>query len=995
MRRCAWMRRVVASGALLVGIWPAAPLFGQLSEQDIEALRERGRREGWTFEVSANPATRVPLEQLCGLVIPEGWEKTAVFDPCTPRRDLPTAFSWRDIGGCTPIRNQGGCGSCWAFGTLAPLESNILIKLGLNVDLSEQWLVSCNREGYGCAGGWWVHDYHQWKPDACGGFGAVPESAFPYVATDAACNCPYPHEYLLNGWAFVESWNVPSVAAMKQAILDYGPIAVAVAADGAFSAYSGGVFNACGATSINHAVALVGWDDQQGANGVWILRNSWGTGWGENGYMRIAYGCNYVGYAATYVNFGDPMPLLGYQYPDGLPSALPPNLEASIRVYVVQRTGTPQPGTAQFWYRVNGGAFQQGTMTQTSPNRYVAVFPARPCGDVVDYYFTAQSTTGGIGSDPVNAPASFRTANVFYGTGVVFGDDCEIDRGWVVGAAGDDATAGIWNRMDPEGTSAQPEDDHTPAPGVACWVTDGVRGGSDGARDVDGGKTTLLSPVLDLSNDPHAVISYWRWYSNDKGASPGADVFVVDITADGSNWVNVETVGPSGAGTTGGWIYHEFRVADYITPTAQVRLRFVASDYGAGSLVEAAIDDLAVSGVLCVPEDQVPPTPNPMTFATPPWALSHTEVRMIASIASDPALPVKYQFECVGGGIGGDTSPWQDARMYYDGGLEPNTAYTYRVRARDNILPPNVTAFSESFTVATLCNVPWGPSLGSATHNSMQIDVYPGNNPDYTALAIYCVSTDPLDPNWQGKFVNAAGGPADAAVWQSDPDWGVVTTQGMAANTFYVFAVKARNLDGIETSYSINVGLRTDLGPRGACCVEMGHCLVDLEAECAALDGVYQGDGSTCTPNPCPQPVGACCLAGGECAVLLEEDCDAAGGLWQGLQTTCEPNPCPQPTGACCMASGLCHVLTAVECSTAGGVYAGNDAACVPNPCPQPCILLGDLNGDGVLDGQDIPGFVRVKLGSPETGDRAACADFGQGDFGGDTAAFVAALLGE
>jgi hypothetical protein len=123
-----------------------------------------------------------------------------------------------------------------------------------------------------------------------------------------------------------------------------------------------------------------------------------------------------------------------------------------------------------------------------------------------------------------------------------------------------------------------------------------------GDNDVDGGKTTLYSPVLDLT-DLDAVISYWRWYSNDTGAAPNTDVFVVDMSNDGGGeWFTVETVGPAGLGTSGGWIHHEFRVGDVVDPTSEVILRFIASDLGDGSLVEAAIDDLAVSVVECGPQ---------------------------------------------------------------------------------------------------------------------------------------------------------------------------------------------------------------------------------------------------------------------------------------------------------------------------------------------------------------------------------------------------------
>jgi hypothetical protein len=101
-------------------------------------------------------------------------------------------------------------------------------------------------------------------------------------------------------------WSAPTPAQLKQAIYDHGPLNVTVYVNTAFQAYHEGVFNACESQIINHAVVLVGWDDNQGPEGVWILRNSWGTNWGEGGYMRIAYGCCRVGYAATYVNYFAP-----------------------------------------------------------------------------------------------------------------------------------------------------------------------------------------------------------------------------------------------------------------------------------------------------------------------------------------------------------------------------------------------------------------------------------------------------------------------------------------------------------------------------------------------------------------------------------------------------------------------------------------------------------------------------------------------------------------
>jgi len=179
--------------------------------------------------------------------------------------------------------------------------------------------------------------------------------------------------------------------------------------------------------------------------------------------------------------------------------------------------------------------------------------------------------------------------------------DFESAAGWTVGAPGDDANDGIWTRVNPVGTAAQPEYDHTAGAGRTCWVTgQGGFGGSDTAADVDGGTTTLISSTIDLSSHPDPHIGYWRWFSNDAGQNPGEDVFRVDVSDDdGGSWNNVETVGPGGAQASGGWFFHAFRVADHVTPTATVKLRFVAQDTGGGSIVEAAIDDVVLLPFCC------------------------------------------------------------------------------------------------------------------------------------------------------------------------------------------------------------------------------------------------------------------------------------------------------------------------------------------------------------------------------------------------------------
>jgi C1A family cysteine protease len=288
--------------------WSVA--YGQLSSADIAALQERGRKEGWTFTVGENSATRRPLSGLCGLVAPPNSGKTAqVATPMILQADsqLPSHFDWRELNGCTPIKDQGdrNCGSCWAFSACGTLECNIKIKDGVDVDLSEQWLISCTGDGT-CGGGQYTTAFPSFMtsgPDYCGGSGAVLESYFPYQATDEPCHCPYPHSYWISSWGIIHS----GVDSIKQAIMDYGPVSCGISVDLPFWGYTNGIFEGTNLSSgiINHAVVLVGWqdDDSMPEGGYWILRNSWGTGWGEQGYMRIAFGCSCVGNNPCYVNY--------------------------------------------------------------------------------------------------------------------------------------------------------------------------------------------------------------------------------------------------------------------------------------------------------------------------------------------------------------------------------------------------------------------------------------------------------------------------------------------------------------------------------------------------------------------------------------------------------------------------------------------------------------------------------------------------------------------
>ncbi|MFA6046124.1 MAG: hypothetical protein WC718_14160, partial [Phycisphaerales bacterium] len=233
----------------------------------------------------------------------------------------------------------------------------------------------------------------------------------------------------------------------------------------------------------------------------------------------------------------------------------------------------------------------------TSGSVWTATLPGFGCSDLPEYYFEAAGTISGAKTLPAGGPSAAYVASPGE-LAVRYHEDFEAsDAGWVGGQPGDTATTGQWNRQDPDGRfNAQPENDVTPGAGVNCWVTDGRPGTAAGTFDVDNGYTTLLSAPYNLDRAPEATISYNRWFYNGGGAM---NTFTVDISPDNTIWTRVETFGPSGPGTTGGWNQRTFRVGDFITPSATTRLRFRAADIS-GSIVEAAVDEITIIAPQCI-----------------------------------------------------------------------------------------------------------------------------------------------------------------------------------------------------------------------------------------------------------------------------------------------------------------------------------------------------------------------------------------------------------
>lgn len=273
-------------------------------KSELAALRSEAEANQWTFEVGYTTAMDFAIEEITGLKPPDNWLELAKQQnsmaqelkepkPLSLGNCVASAakFNWADNNGVTGVRDQGNCGSCWAFATHGAFEGSYAILNKTLIDSSEQDTLDCSGAG-SCGGGWWAYQY---LIDT----GSAQETDYKYVAVKGTCKSSVSRPHKAVAWGYVDSTKeIPTVDALKKALCEYGPLGVAVAVTPAFQAYKSGVFNENSTANVNHGVTLVGWDDSKKA---WRIKNSWGTGWGESGYMWIAYGSNKIGYGASWV----------------------------------------------------------------------------------------------------------------------------------------------------------------------------------------------------------------------------------------------------------------------------------------------------------------------------------------------------------------------------------------------------------------------------------------------------------------------------------------------------------------------------------------------------------------------------------------------------------------------------------------------------------------------------------------------------------------------
>jgi len=196
----------------------------------------------------------------------------------------PTSIDWVEEGQVTPVKNQGGCGSCWAFSTTGAIESRSSIAGKGLTSLSEQNLVDCSTANSGCNGGLMDYAFEYVMTNG----GLCSESSYPYTAVDGTCN-----GYSCTKYDPITSYSdvAVSTAALEAAVAE-GPVAIAIEADqSSFQYYGGGVLTAACGTSLDHGVLVVGYGTDTYGGDYWKVKNSWGANWGESGYIRLCRNC--------------------------------------------------------------------------------------------------------------------------------------------------------------------------------------------------------------------------------------------------------------------------------------------------------------------------------------------------------------------------------------------------------------------------------------------------------------------------------------------------------------------------------------------------------------------------------------------------------------------------------------------------------------------------------------------------------------------------------
>jgi C1A family cysteine protease len=298
----------------------------ETEEQRIARINEEIREKGLHWTAGTTSVSLLSPEEkraLLGLVEPPPGVDSGLPVITAPEgATYDPVFDWRVNGGTTPAKDQGGCGSCWDFAATGQLESHVKIIEGREEDLSEQQVLDCTPYSVGCDGGFSTAAYYVWL-----NYGAVREVCLPYqMRDDLPCtqdSCE-PIAWIASSQSVANDVN-----SIKEALLT-GPVYSSMSIVDRFYDYISGCFSWEDEIVGYHAVVIVGWDDTQcGGEGAWIIKNSWGIGWGNNGFGYIKYGNNGIGGSARQIVYIPTAVRVDLESPDG-GDVLPVGEDATI-----------------------------------------------------------------------------------------------------------------------------------------------------------------------------------------------------------------------------------------------------------------------------------------------------------------------------------------------------------------------------------------------------------------------------------------------------------------------------------------------------------------------------------------------------------------------------------------------------------------------------------------------------------------------------------------
>jgi len=297
--------KLIAS-ILITLVVSSGPVFGQ--DLDLVAIKKAIKDKSASWTAGENVITKLSPEarkRLCGAILVPQTESEITLKP---KRVVPLTWDWRNVDGTnwtTPIRDQGACGSCVAFGAIGALEPLVRIEANnptLTIDLSEQHLFSCG--GGFCDYGWYSSAAANYLKNS----GTPDEACYPYISgngNDYPCagTCPDWQSRVtkISQW----SWVANSVESIKTALLQT-PLSTTMAVYTDFYYYNSGVYeHTWGSLEGYHQIAFVGYNATEN---YWICKNSWGPSWGEQGWFRIRYGDSGIGANTILMSGTNPPP---------------------------------------------------------------------------------------------------------------------------------------------------------------------------------------------------------------------------------------------------------------------------------------------------------------------------------------------------------------------------------------------------------------------------------------------------------------------------------------------------------------------------------------------------------------------------------------------------------------------------------------------------------------------------------------------------------------